>query len=174
MTNWHNPTAVELIDQVIGADWTWYERSSRKLEDKDQNEDGEGDGSDENDDDSTPFELTVKIGTDTSNKETPPHIRIRQRIEMVNKGLASVYDVAVTFRLKPEFPTDDFEALGQFVDRIGFDYVLGLIRGAFNDGARAMGIEPPLIPAVAFQMQRPQETAPKSKNAKPRRRKGQS
>lgn len=177
MTNWRDRNLEDLINQVVGADLTWYERSARRREDN-ESKDGakepralEEDSESEDDaEESSPFELTIRVGTNEEHDD-PPHIRVRERIEMVRDGLESAYDLAVTFRMASDFPTNDPEALGEFVDRVGFEYVLGLIRGAFNDGSRMMGVRPPILPAVAHRMPRPQTTKPRPKAAKSARRK---
>ncbi|BBZ51239.1 hypothetical protein H7H82_21410 [Mycobacterium heidelbergense] len=171
MTNWRDREPEDLINRVVGADLTWYERSSRRREESESEGD---DKSEENDEELTPFELAVRVGTNVENDHSTPHIRVRERIEMFKNGLESAYDLEVTFRMESGFPTNDDEALGAFVDTVGFDYVLGMIRGAFNDGARVMGIQPPVIPAVAHRMPRRQKAESEPKRANSPRRKQRS
>lgn len=133
----------ELIDQVVGADWTWYERGCRRVDSAPQSD---ADGSP----DDFPLEINVRVTSRPAMDGEEPEITIRERSVTVYKWLESSYDVSVTFTMRVGFPTDDANVLRRFVEMVGFEYVLGLIRAAFIDGARVMGLEPPIFPAVQF------------------------
>lgn len=129
-----DPVREGLSSQVVGANLTWHERSVRRREEK-QETSGP-----------VPIEIGVSVGVQEPHDEKAPAIWVRQRVEAMQGRLEATYEVTVLFRLQNDFPVNDDAIVRDFVRLVGFDYVLGFVRGALADGARSLGLSPPLIP----------------------------
>lgn len=140
-----------LIDQVVNADWTWFERANRRMEAEDDDSDGASEAAgDEEPEDDHPLEISVTVGIRRPQGEAPPEVRIRERMTTQHEVIASTLDVEVRFKMDAEFPIDDNDVVKAFVDNVAGEYVLGFLRSAYADDCRTMGIEPPLVPAISF------------------------
>lgn len=128
----------DLSGQVVGANLTWHERNIRRREK------ATADGGQE----PLSLELDVNGGVQEARDGKSPAIWVRQRAQSAGGTVDGTFDVTVLFRMQEDFPVSDDELVEEFIRVIGFDYVLGFVRGAFADGAQSLGLRPYLIPVI--------------------------
>jgi hypothetical protein len=100
----------DVIEQVTAADITWYERSSRRLEEERPEDDA-------NEVEAPFVDISVTVGIwPPTGEDDPPRVRVRERMNVFHQNVEFKYDAAVAFTMRPSFSVDDKSTVSNFVE----------------------------------------------------------
>lgn len=125
---------------VTSAQLRWYERTVRRYF---------GDDLDVRVEREEEYEVRLHVGRQSAEDGSPAAVIVRERLEAELANATLCLEVGVNFELGGILNVSSEDA-ERFVATIGFDYVLGLLRGAVVDSLRSVGLPAALLPVMAY------------------------